>query len=87
MTHLNANYGPTTEKGREIQLQRRKDIVTQLQNLPVPEGSKAYDIIWNAVEVIQGYESELMVTVARVKDLKDQMQTQQDRLDDYFGGA
>ena len=87
MTQPNANYGPTTEKGREIQLQRRKDIVTQLQNLPVPEGSKAYDIIWNAVEVIQGYESELMVTVARVKDLKDQMQTQQDRLDDYFGGA
>ena len=87
MRQPNANYGPTTEKGREIQLQRRKDIVTQLQNLPVPEGSKAYDIIWNAVEVIQGYESELMVTVARVKDLKDQMQTQQDRLDDYFGGA
>jgi len=33
---------------RERELQRRKDIVTELQNLPVPEGSKAYDIICEA---------------------------------------
>jgi hypothetical protein len=72
---------------RKEQLYQRTTIVRSLQDLPVPTGSKADDIIWNAIEIINGYERELSVTVERLKVLRDQVQTQQDRLDNYFGGA
>jgi hypothetical protein len=72
---------------RQEQLRQRKCIVHDLQNMPVPVGSKAYDIIWNAIDLINGYEYEVSVIRNRLKVLQDEVQTQQDRLDGYFGGA
>jgi len=70
---------------RERQLQRRKAIVTELQNLPVPGGSKAYDIIWEAVDIIQAYELELETNSKRNSVLKARLVELEARLDLYFG--
>jgi hypothetical protein len=89
MTYETPNYGPTTfrsaEKGRAVQLERRKDIVPELQNLPVPEGSKAYDIIWEAADIIEAYEVELQTSVVRNNALKERLVKLGERLDQYFG--
>lgn len=89
MSHEKANYGPTTfrsaEKGREIQLKRRREIVTELQNLPVPVGSKAYDIIWEASDIIEAYELELETSHNRNNVLKERLVELEARLDLYFG--
>jgi hypothetical protein len=70
---------------RERELQRRKDIVTELQNLPVPEGSKAYDIIWGASHIIEAYELELETNSKRNAVLKARLVELEARLDCYFG--
>lgn len=70
---------------RERELRRRKDIVTELQNLPVPEGSKAYDIIWEAVDIVQAYDVELATAAERNKVLKERLVELEARLDCYFG--
>ena len=68
-----------------MQLERRKDIVSELQNMPVPEGSKAYDIIWEAADIIEAYEVELQTAVIRNNALKERLVKLEARLDQYFG--
>ena len=89
MTYETPDYSVTVfrsaEKGRAVQLERRKDIVPELQNLPVPEGSKAYDIIWEASDIIEAYEVELQTAVVRNNTLKERLVKLEARLDQYFG--
>jgi hypothetical protein len=72
------------EIARDKQLELRKGIVKRLQNLPVPNGSKAFDIIWEGVDVIQGYEAELETAQERNKVLKSRLAVLEARLDEYF---
>lgn len=73
------------EENRFRELKRRKQIVVKLQNLPVTEGSKAYDIIWEAVEIVQAYDVELATAAKRNNVLKERLVELEARLDCYFG--
>jgi hypothetical protein len=90
MTYRKPDYSlggifTTAEEARAEQLKRRRDIVSELQNMPVPEGSKAYDIIWEAADMIQAYEVELETNSKRNAVLKERLVQLEARLDQYFG--
>ena len=80
-----SNPFKSPEENRAHELGRRKQIVVELQNLPVPEGSKAYDIIWEAVDIVQAYDVELATAAQRNKVLKERLVELEARLDCYFG--
>ena len=80
-----SNPFKSPEENRAHELERRKQIVVELQNLPVPEGSKAYDIIWEAVDIIQAYDVELATADERNIVLVVRLVELEARLDCYFG--
>lgn len=80
-----SNPFKSPEENRSHELERRKQIVVELQNLPVPEGSKAYDIIWEAVDIVQAYDVELATASKRNNVLKERLVELEARLDCYFG--
>ena len=80
-----SNPFKSPEENRANELGRRKQILVELQNLPVPEGSKAYDIIWEAVDIVQAYDVELATAAQRNKVLKERLVELEARLDCYFG--
>jgi len=80
-----SNPFKSPEENRAYEIERRKQIVVELQNLPVPEGSKAYDIIWEAVDILQAYDVELATAAKRNNVLKERLVELESRLNCYFG--
>jgi len=80
-----SNPFKSPEENRAYEIERRKQIVVELQNLPVPEGSKAYDIIWEAVDILQAYDVELATAAKRNNVLKERLVELEARLNCYFG--
>lgn len=67
------------------ELERRKYILAGLRNLPVPQGTKAYEIIWGAVGIIESCQGELATAANHNDVLKDRFVELKARLDCYFG--